>query len=69
MDLFACEGDPLELRMMRESRNIGDPAGVLPVVDSTAESICLEQREDGLSVSTQLNLKALINFYLPLRGL
>ena len=69
MDLFGGEDDALEVGMLGECRDIVQPAIVTPVVDSAAEAEGLEQLKDALSVSAQLNLKALINFYLPLRGL
>ena len=69
VDFFGRELGPLEVAVLGKGRNLDQPAGVFPVMDSAGESESLEEHEDRFSVSSQLNLKALINFYLPLRGL
>ena len=69
VDFFGREFDSVEAGMFRKGGNLGQPAGIVPVMDPTGEPERVEENEDRFSVSSQLNLKALINFYLPLRGL
>lgn len=66
MDIFRREFDSLEAWVLAKGGNLGQPAGVVPVMDPTGEPESVEENEDRFSVSSQLNLKALINFYLPL---
>jgi len=66
VDFFRREFDSLEAWVLAKGCNLGQPAGVFPVMDPSGEPESIEENEDRFSVSSQLNLKALINFYLPL---